>query len=425
MVDAASATSRIRAGGRSGVRGLVAMFAVTQTVGYGVLYYAFSVLLVPIATDLRASPAAITGALTTSVLVAAGAAIPVGRWLDRRGGRRLMTAGSVLGSIAVLAWSQVETVWQLYAVFVLIGLASAMSLYEAAFSVLVAVAEPARRAGALVGVTLVAGFASSLFFPLTAVLVDRLGWRTAVAVLAALLAAIAVPGHALAVPERPGHAPIRPPHRPDVRRALADREFWLLTVGFVAHAGAMATMAVHLVRFLVSAGHTVTLAATLSGLLGVLSVTGRLVTTGLARRYSISAVTAVIFGVQAVGAASLPTLGTSVVGAAAGVIAFGLGFGVATIARPAVLADRYTVGGYATIAATMATPVTIVKAVAPLAAATLPPGVAVQAAGAACLLSGAFLLAARQARPGHRGRGHRHAQEELGPPVVSGRLPVV
>lgn len=131
----APATTR-SGGGRTRLR-LVPVFAVTQTVGYGVLYYAFSVLLTPMTADLHTSTAQITGALTVSVMVAATAAIPVGRWLDRHGGRALMTSGSMLGAVAVAAWSQVRTVGQLYAVFVLVGLASAMSLYEAAFSVLI------------------------------------------------------------------------------------------------------------------------------------------------------------------------------------------------------------------------------------------------------------------------------------------------
>ena len=82
---------------------LVAVLAVTQTVGYGVLAYAFTVLLTPIAADLHTTTAAVTGAFTTSIVTSAAAAIPVGRWLDRYGGRGLMTAGSLLGVAAVLA----------------------------------------------------------------------------------------------------------------------------------------------------------------------------------------------------------------------------------------------------------------------------------------------------------------------------------
>ncbi|MBX6724316.1 MAG: MFS transporter, partial [Dactylosporangium sp.] len=105
----------------------------------------------------------------------------------------------------MVAWSQVRTVGQLYAVFVLIGLASAMSLYEAAFSVVIATTDPARRASALLTVTIVAGFASSIFFPLTGWLTTAVGWRTAVLILAGLLAATAIPGHLVAVPNAHAH----------------------------------------------------------------------------------------------------------------------------------------------------------------------------------------------------------------------------
>ncbi|MEV4477877.1 MFS transporter [Nonomuraea sp. NPDC049504] len=88
---------------------VVAALAVTQTVGYGVLYYAFSVFLAPMARDLHATPAQIAAALTVSILIAAVCAPLVGRLLDARGGRVLMTAGSLLGTVAVLAWSRSPT----------------------------------------------------------------------------------------------------------------------------------------------------------------------------------------------------------------------------------------------------------------------------------------------------------------------------
>src|SRR5262249_46209949 len=158
-------------------RTLTAVFALTQTVGYGVLFYTFPVVLTPIAADLRASTATVTGAATLSVLVGAAAALPVGRLLDRHGGPALLSAGSVFGVLAVLAWCRVHSVWQLYAVFVAIGLASAASLYEAAFPVLIATARPDRRERALLAVTIVAGFASSVFLPLAGWLLDGYGWR--------------------------------------------------------------------------------------------------------------------------------------------------------------------------------------------------------------------------------------------------------
>lgn len=386
-------------GGRTRVGGLVATFAVTQTVGYGVLYYSFPVLLGPITAELHTSPAHVTVALTISVLAAAAAAIPVGRWLDRHGGRALMSAGSLLGVAAVLAWSQVHSLGQLYVVFAAIGLASAMSLYEAAFGVLIKATEPTRRDGALLKVTIVAGFASSIFLPLTGWLAETLGWRTALLVLAGLLAATALPGHLAAIPDRRAHH-ARTTWRVGrgARDALRDKGFWLLAAAFVLHTAAVSTVGVHLVGFLRQAGHATTVAATLAGLLGILSVTGRLTTTALARRHGMAIVTAAVFAVQAAGAALLPRLGSSLAGAAACVTAFGLGFGVATIARPAIVAARYGTTRYATIAATLTLPITFAKAGAPVAAALVAPATFFTLAAAACLASAVLLYAADQRR---------------------------
>ena len=324
-------------GGQPDRRRLIAVLAGTQTIGYGVLYYAFAVLLTPIAADLGAPTAAVTGALTISILVAAAAAVPVGRWLDRHGGRLLMTAGSMLGAAAVAGWSQVHELWQLYAVFALVGLGGAMSLYEAAFAVIVAVTEPARRTQALLAVTIVAGFASSIFFPLTGWLLRLGDWRTAVLALAVLLAVTAVPGHVIAIPGRARFQALRNRQSgAGVRAALLDRTFWLYAVAFVIHAAAVATVGVLLVAYLQYRGHPAAVAATVAGLLGVLSVAGRLIASALARRHGMVAITAAVFAVQALGAAALPALSESVGGAAVCVTAFGLGFGVATIARPAM-----------------------------------------------------------------------------------------
>jgi predicted MFS family arabinose efflux permease len=304
-------------GGRHTGWPLLAALSVTQTVGYGVLYYAFAVLLTPMAADLGVSTAAVTGALTLSVVVSAAAAVPVGWWLDRRGGRALMTAGSLLGTGAVLAWSRVRTVGELYAVLAAVGLASAMVLYEPAFAVIVGRFDPQRRPSALLTVTIVAGFASSVFLPLTGVLADSVGWRAALVVLGCGLAILTVAPHALFLP--PGRPPTAsstagPSERELRRAAWRDRRFWLLVAVFTAHTGAVAVIAVHLVAYLIHIGHTLRFAATVAGLLGVLSVTGRVVTTTLWRRWSTAVITAAVFVVQAV-EVLLPVFGGSEAGA--------------------------------------------------------------------------------------------------------------
>jgi hypothetical protein len=127
-----------------------------------------------------------------------------------------------------------------------------------------------------------------------------------------------------------------------------------------------------------------------------LSVTGRLITSGAARRYGMSTMTAIIFAIQGIGVLVLPHVGPHAGAAAACIIAFGLGFGVATIARPAIVAERHGVARYATIAATMAMPITLAKALAPLAGAAATPTVFLTVAGLTCLGSAAVLWHARE-----------------------------
>lgn len=123
---------------------------------------------------------------------------------------------------------------------------------------LVAAAPPERRRAAMLSVTVVSGFASSIF-PLTGLLVANVGWRVALLILAALLAVTTVPTHAWAVPGSSRGRPTVTSGRRGMPPAVHDPGFWLTSAAFVVHSAAGATMS----------------------LLGVLSVTGRVLTTGL------------------------------------------------------------------------------------------------------------------------------------------------
>ncbi|WBQ03536.1 MFS transporter [Kribbella sp. CA-293567] len=354
---------------------VVGALAVTQTVGYGVLYYVFGVFLGPMSSDLRISTATSAGALTFAILVSCVMSVPVGRWLDRRGAQLLMTTGSLLGSVAVLGWSQVQNVVQLYAVFGLIGVASAMVLYGPAIAVLVAVLEPKRRATALLVVTMVAGLASTIFIPLAGQLIRAHGWRHALLILGLLHNLVTVPLHGLALrhtrpaPARSGDDRVQRGRA--IRAAFRDGGFWLITVGFVLHSGAIAIVSVHLVLFLVDLGYQPAVAAGLTGLLGVYSVTGRIVTSVLQRWLDMSTIAARTFLIQCFAIGVLPLLGRHPLGAAVCILLFGLGFGVSTLATPAILLERYGAAGYGTISGALATPVLAARAIGPLGAALL------------------------------------------------------
>src|SRR5438270_4392935 len=143
-----------------------------------------------------------TGAFSVALLLAGLAAIPVGRWLDRHGPRLLMTLGSIAGSGLVLAWSQVNSIPALYLIWAAIGLTMSATLYDPAF----ATANKwfaHQRVRALTVITLMAGFASTIFIPLAGVLVQSQGWRQSLVTLAIVLGVGTIAPHGLLLRRRP------------------------------------------------------------------------------------------------------------------------------------------------------------------------------------------------------------------------------
>ncbi|GAA4413132.1 MFS transporter [Fodinibacter luteus] len=366
---------------------IVAVLAVTETVSWGVLYYAFVVFQVPMGDELGFSPAVLGGAFSLAVLLTGLVSVPVGRWLDARGPRGLMTTGSIVCALLVAAWSQVTSVTGLYLVMAGIGAARAAVLYDPAFAVVIRWFH-AKRSTALLAVTVVAGFASTIALPASHALIEALGWRGALLVLAGALAALTVLPHWLVLRAEPAdlgmhpdgaeHPPPRhlvegpPDHGSSVRAtagwALRQPLFRWYAAAFAAQACAVIVVAVHLVPFLLEHGHTAAFAATATGTLGALSVSGRLVLTGAARRIPVGVATAVMFTLQATGVLVLMTAGETVAGAATFVLLFGAGFGVGTIARPVLLAHGFGVARYATLAALMTVLTTVATTTGPFAA---------------------------------------------------------
>ena len=341
--------------------------SVTTTASYGILYYAFAPFLVPMREDLGWSTAQLTGAFSLAILVSAVAGVPVGRYLDRRGPRGLMTMGALAGAALVFAWSRVDGLLAFYAVWLGIGLVMAAVLYEAAFTVLAKhFAEPAERRRAMTAVTLVAALASFIFVPLSQALIDAHGWRDALVILAAVLAAVTVPLHGLvlrAAPEVPRDAAT-----PSVgaREALRTGDFWRLSAGFFLSQFAAIGALVLAIPFLLERGHSAEFAALAVGLFGISQIPGRVLFAPLAGRVSPAWSTALVFALHGAGIAVVVAVDAA--GAVvAGFVLLGMGNGMATLARATVLADRYGqaaygtiagVAGFVTIAARGAAPVT-------------------------------------------------------------------
>jgi MFS family permease len=362
---------------------IVAVLAVTETVSWGVLYYAFAVFLPTIQRALGWSKTELTGAFSLALATSALAAFPVGRWLDRHSPRPLMTVGSLAGALLVLAWSQVHDLLLFYLVWVGIGLAMACVLYEAAFTVVTKWFR-ARRRQALTAVTLVGGWASFVFSPLSNWLIDLEGWRHALITLAVILAAATVPLHALFLRPAPKRkereeleAPVlvagEPPAplaEPVVAASVAvgSSAFWFLTAAFVLSSFAISAVAVHLIPYLLEGGRGAGFAAFAAGLMGLMQVPGRIVFAGatnlLPRRYEAPAV----FLLQGAGLALLAAT-TSAMGVIAAVCLFGMGNGMATLVRATALADAYGSAFYGSIAGIAAACATGARSIAPVVAA--------------------------------------------------------
>jgi MFS family permease len=357
---------------RSRAWGIVGALSITETVSWGVLYYAFAVFLIPMQRELGFSTAELTGAFSFALLVSAGAGIAVGRYLDRRSPRALMTAGSVAATVLVLAWSQVQSLAAFYALWGAIGVVMAVVLYEPAFTVLAKwFADADERRRAMTALTLVAALASFIFLPLSQALVDAHGWRDALVILAVVLGAITIPLHALALRRAP-RARVAPEKRGQAsvgaRDALRSLPFWLLSTAFFLGTFTGIAMTIHAIPFLLERGYSAAFAAFAVGLVGISQIPGRVVFAviggRLPRELSVSAVFLLIaagIGVIVGLDATVPVL--------VGLVLLGMGNGMATLARATAIADLYGGGSYGTINSIVAAGTSAARAAGPVAAA--------------------------------------------------------
>lgn len=385
---------------------VVGTLATTETISWGILYYAFAAFLVPMQRELGWSTAALTGAYSLALLISGLAAIPVGRWVDRHGPRLLMTLGSIGGAILLVAWARVESLPLFYLLWAIMGLVMAATLYEPAFTV-VAVWFRRLRSRALLLLTFVAGFASTIFLPVATILIERYGWRDALLVLAAFLAATTIPAHALILRRRPEDLGLLPDgeRRVDepgqavpviegasLRQALHEPAFWWLSAAFFLGSLASVAVGVHLIPFLVADGYGLGFAAAATGLIGATQVAARVVVTLAGERCPAVPLTAAVFALQGIAVVILLTWHQTS-GVLLAVILLGAGRGAVTLMRATLVADRYGRAHYGAINGTLALFVSGAAALAPVGA-----GVAYQLLGGYPIvfagLAGLSLLAA-------------------------------
>ena len=368
---------------------MVGTLGLTAVASYGVLSYAFAVFITPMSAELGWSKAQITGAFSIAQLVGGVTAVPLGRWVDRYGARGAMTAGSLLATGLLIAWSRVHSIGAFYAIWALLGVASAAVLYEPAFAI-VATWFRRDRGRALTLLTFVGGFASVVFVPLATFLVERFGWRGALLWLAGIYATVTVPPHAVVLRRRPGDLGLAPDGvavtagQADVPRwpndhldanvvaadAIRSRAFRWLTIAFALSAFTSTAITVHLVPLLRERGYGAGFAGAAMGVLGLMALPGRLVFTPMGGRWSRAGITGLIFVLSALAIAFLlASHGPAAVWVF--VALFGAGFGAISPARAALVADSFGAASYAEISGVLALSLSVAKAAAPFGASLL------------------------------------------------------
>jgi len=350
---------------------IVAALSVTEMVTWGIVYYGFAVVLRPMEQDLEASRVAVTGAFSFGLGVSALAAMPVGRWIDRHGARGLMTVGSCLAAMLTFMWGRVGSLLALYAVWGLMGLALAATLYEPAFAVVVSWFTQGRDR-ALLTVTLVGGLASTIFMPIEAWLLSRIGWRSALTILAVVLAVIAIPLHALLL--RRGPASTAGARAADATMKLSP--------------GMSLDMAARTLLFWVLA-----LAFFLSNFAtGAMQLPGRLLFVPISARLGVPWMVAAVFLAQAIGIGQLPLLG-GLATLLAFVVLQGAANGMATLARATSVAEIFGSRHYGAIAGAVALGTNGARAIGPVGASLLWVGLG-SYASVFWLLAASLLMAA-------------------------------
>ena len=353
---------------------LIYSLGITELVSWGVLVYAFAVFLVPMRDDLGWSDAELSGAYGLGVVVSGFANVAAGRWMDRHGTRALMTAGSALTVLFALGWSRVESLLAFYALFALAGLAMAGSLYEPAFATAAAWFHRGRAKAVLV-LTVFGGLASVVFAPLSGALVDALGWRDALVVLAVIVGVVCLPVHALLVrtpPRAERSTAEAAAHGSDRSRVLRSGSFRWLALSLAISTAARVAIAVHVIAYLIARGYSLREATLAGGGIGLFQVAGRATATALATRMHPQLVYSTIFVVQGASLA-LPLLTSghgagATVAIAVFVVLYGLGFGLPELIRGVSVADYYGTASYASINGVLGFFVTIGRAVGPAAA---------------------------------------------------------
>lgn len=365
--------------------GLTLTLGSAQTLAWASSYYLPAILAAPMARDLGLSPSWVFGAFSAALLLTAMLGPSVGRLIDQQGGRGVLMASNGVMALGLVAMALSQGVFTLLLAWLITGIGMAMGLYDAAFATLGRLLGRSARSS-ITGVTLLAGFASTIGWPLTALLESEFGWRAACGVWAMLHIVIGLPLNARLPKagdsshhlndEKPAPSPERP------RLAMV-----LLAYVFAAGWFVSTAMAAHLPRLLQETGVSLSVAVAAAALVGPAQVAARLGEFALLRHLHPLVAARVATTLHPLGAALLATVGMPAAGFA---LLHGAGNGMMTIASGTLPLALFGPKGFGQRQGLIIAPARAAQAFAPLLFGLL---IEHNGAGALWLTAGLMLMA--------------------------------
>ncbi|MGH7156048.1 MAG: MFS transporter [Acetobacteraceae bacterium] len=341
--------------------GLVLGF--TQTLAWATTFYMPTVIVGPAAASLLASPTVLLGGFSWSLLVAGLASPLVGRRIEQAGGRGVLALGMLAMGGGLLLLAALPSVIGWWLGWTVIGGGMALGLYDASFATVGRLLGSEARP-VIVGVTLMAGFASTVGWPMGVGLVHAIGWRGTLAVYAVILFAVNLPLILLLVPKASGSGrPVTDPGAEMTQPSHASAMLVLLAAFFSIRAGVSAVVSVHVLRLFHGLGMSAGAGVAVAALFGPSQVFGRMLEWVFARRLD-------PFTSSVLGAILLPVgVAALLVGAAPAAFAVGYGMsnGILTISRGTLPMHLFGTRGYATRLGRLALPALLAQALTPTA----------------------------------------------------------
>lgn len=341
---------------------VVGALGTAQILAWGMSYYLIAVLAKPIDDDTGWGLTWVVGGLSLGFLVSGLASPPVGRLIDRFGGRPILAASAVLLALGLAVLAAAPNIPVYILGWAILGLAMAAGLYDPAFSTLGRIyGEQARSAITLL--TLYGGFASTLCWPLSAFMAERIGWRGACWAYAAIALFVMLPLYAFCLPKETETPPAKAathakgPISPRLRWA-----FWLVAANLTGASVLMTVVSVHMLTLLQARGVELAVAVALGALIGPAQVGARIVEAAIGRNFH-PVWTMIASNVLA--AAGLGLMFGDPALAALGLLLYGSGSGIRSIARGTVPLAIFGRDGYPTLMGKLAMPSLLAQAASP------------------------------------------------------------